>query len=355
MISISVIIPIYNVEQYVQRCLASVMAQDCIDASIECIIIDDCSPDKSMDIVREMVADYHGSIRFRLLKHDRNRGLSAVRNTGLQNAVGDYVFFIDSDDYLKPDSFHYFCDNLEKYPDIDMVVGNVEKCEEGDTLIRDIQEPYLIDDCNVFFSRMLHHQIYLYAWNKMIRRDLLMEHRILFEQGILYEDQSWSYLLFSHLSSVLLLPEVTYVYENNPSSIINTTFTEGNAYKVIRSYTKSTLILLDNPPNPDRYSRNMVVDYLLFMDNYLMNGVDVLSRFPMTTVTGRAFYAVRLKLLFRSLRYGRLLLSCFFLVLFSPLCYLQKLRFFRRHYYNIESVVNIFAHLTDFLHRKEAI
>ena len=109
------------------------------------------------------------------------------------------------------------------------------------------------------------------------------------------------------------------------------------------------------PPNPVRFNRNMVVDYLLFMGNYLMNGVDVLSRFPMTTVTGKAFYAVRLKLLLRSLRYGRLLLSCFLLVLFSPLCYLQKLRFFRRHYYNMESVVNIIAHLTDFLHRKNTI
>lgn len=355
MISISVIIPVYQVEQYVQRCLESVMIQDGTEAEIECVIVDDCGQDRSMDIVCQMVSAYQGPIRFKIITHEVNRGLSAARNTGLQHATGEYVLFIDSDDYLLPDSIRYFIDHLRQYPDVDMIMGNVNNCKGGNLLIPNLQQPLLIDDCNVFFQRMLHHQIYLYAWNKLIRRSLLMDSGIFFLDGILYEDQSWSYHLFSRLSSVLLLPKVTYIYEYNPSSIVNTAFSSDKADKVVWSYTVSINYMLDNPPTPVRYARNMTVDYLLFMVNFLMNGVDVLSRCQISPATSRGFRTVRIRLLTRSLRYGRLLLSCFFLLLFPPLCYLQRFRVFRRHYYDMESVMNKLCHLTDFLHRKDRV
>lgn len=353
MISISFVIPIYNVEQYVRRCLMSVMAQEEVfDGSLECIIVDDSSPDRSVDIVRDMISCYQGRIRFKLFEHGKNLGLSATRNTGLLNTTGDYVMFVDSDDYLMPNSLYYFVKYLNKYPDVDVVVGNVKNCKGGDLLIPHIREPWLINDNNVFVSRMFHHQIYLYAWNKLIKRDLLLSNHIMFEDGIIYEDQCWSYELFSHISSILLLPQVTYVYENNPSSITNTTFTQEKAGIALRSYTISINKMLDNPPLPSRYIKNMTVDYLLFMANFLMNGVDVLfrSRLPRTLTSD--FRKVRIRILLRSLHHGRIMLSCFFLLLFPPLCHLQKFRVFRHHYYDIESVVNRLCHLTDFLHRK---
>ena len=93
-----------------------------------------------------------------------------------------------------------------------------------------------------------------------------MEYEIRFIDGILYEDQAWSYELFSHISSVLLLPQVTYVYENNPSSIVNTTFSLEKADKTIWSYTVSCNRMMDSPPLADRYSRNLTVDlrYTIF-------------------------------------------------------------------------------------------
>lgn len=353
-ISISVVIPIYNVEQYIQRCLESVMAQDNTNADVECIIVNDCTPDNSMIVVNTMVSEYQGPIRFKLLTHEKNRGLSAARNTGLENATGDYIFFIDSDDFIMSNSFLYFMEHLKLYPDVDMIIGNV-KNSKGGLQIPHIQEPLLLADCNVFVPRMFHHQIYLYAWNKMIRRDLLVNHNIRFEEGILFEDQCWSYELFSHLSSVLLLPRITYVYENNPSSIVNTAFTAEKGELVLRSYTISINKMLDNPPNPKRYRLNMTVDYLLFMMNFLMNGVDVHSRCPVSAETSKTFRKTKQRILYRSLRYGRILLLCFFLLLFRPLSYLQKARVFRHHYYDIESMVNKFCHLTDFMHRKEKI
>ena len=168
----------------------------------------------------------------------------------------------------------------------------------------------------------------------------------------MYEDQCWSYKLFSHCSSVLLLPKVTYVYEFNQSSIVNTTFSSGNADKVIWSYTVSANIMLNNPPAPSRYNVNTTVDYMLFVCYFLMSGVDLLSRYNTSEKTAREFLEVRKRLICRSVRYGRLLLTIFFLLLFRPFCHFQKVLIFRRYYNKIEFCVNKVGHLTDFLHNK---
>lgn len=350
MASISIVIPIYNVEAYIRRCLESVMTQEFDGATVECILVDDCTPDQSLTIVKNMVSEYKGPISFVLLKHDVNRGLSAARNTGILQAKGDYVFFMDSDDYLMPHSLQYFLDNMSM--DVDILIGNAKNCKANNLLINNVHDFCLMTDRDVFFQRMLQHKIYLYAWNKMIKRDVLLKHQIYFEEGILYEDQCWSYQLFSKVSSIMLLSQVTYVYEYNPNSIVHTTFTSGNADRAVWSYTVSTNKMLDCPPDPLSFQRELTVDYLLFMANFLMNGVDVLSRFKISEDIAHGFLKVRTRLLWRSLKNGRLMLTCFFLLLFSPFSYVQKFRFFRHHYYDLESVVNKICHLTDFIHRK---
>ena len=352
---VSVIIPIYNVEQYVQRCLNSIVSQKGIICDIECIIVDDCSTDKSMDIVQNLLDVYHGPVEFVIMKHEKNKGLSASRNTGLSKASGDYIMFVDSDDYLPPNSLCCFIENMNKYPDVDMIIGNVRNRKGGNNLFQQIQAPCMLNDNNVFVTRMFRHQIYLYAWNKLIKRDLLINNQILFEDGIIYEDGCWSYELFSHISSILLLPQVTYVYEDNPSSITNTSFSLEKADLVLKSYSFSVNKMLDNPPLPIKYKKNMTVDYLLFLSCFLMSGVDLFSRFCVSKIAETEFRKVRIRLLLRSLCYGRLLLSCFFLLLFPPLNQLQKFRVFRHHYYEIESITNYLCHFSDFLHRKNKI
>ncbi len=314
MVSISIIIPIYNVEAYIRRCLESVITQEFTGAIIECILIDDCTPDRSMAVVDEMVNNYDGLISFVLLKHEENRGLSAARNTGVLHAKGDYVFFMDSDDYIMPHCLQYFVDNQSKYEDVDMIIGNARNCKANNNLINDVHDTRLMTNRDLIFQRMLQHKIYLYAWNKLIKRDVLMRHHIFFEEGILYEDQCWSYLLFSKVSSILLLSQITYVYEYNPNSIVHTTFTIGNADKAVWSYTVSTNRMLDCPPDSRLFQKNLTVDYLLFMANFLMNGVDVLSRFKISDDIARDFFLVRTRLLKRSLKNGRVMLACFFFI-----------------------------------------
>ena len=350
--TLSVIIPVYNVEPYVQRCLESVMAQEVSTAMIECIVVDDCGRDASMGIVRRLIDGYDGPERWKVVAHAENRGLSAARNTGVAHATGDYVLFIDSDDYLLPGSMDLFARQLKANPGVDMVVGNVKNCKNNSLLLHWLQSPMLIRSRDELLVRMLRHSIYLYAWNKMIKRSLLTENGIAFIEGIVYEDQSWSYLLSACLSSVLLLTEVTYVYEYNEKSIVNGKLTRERLDHILHSYAVSTSTMLDNPPAADRYERNMTVDYLLFMSNYMMNGFDMLSKLHASPSVESEFRLVRKRLLLLALRYGRGLVAAFFLLMYAPFRWLQKIAAFRHHYFAMESVAACLFHRFDFLHNK---
>ena len=99
---ITIVVPVYNVEPYIEDCLKSV-AEQTYKGDIECIIVDDCTPDGSCAIIEHFINEYNGSIDFKLLHHTKNRGLSAARNTGIGAATGEYIYFLDSDDEITPE------------------------------------------------------------------------------------------------------------------------------------------------------------------------------------------------------------------------------------------------------------
>ena len=94
---VSIVIPVYNVEPYIEECLQSVMRQS-YRGEIECILIDDCGTDNSMGIAVQLIEEYNGPIDIKVMHHEHNQGLSAARNTGIDAACGDYIYFLDSDD-----------------------------------------------------------------------------------------------------------------------------------------------------------------------------------------------------------------------------------------------------------------
>ena len=102
-ITVSIIIPVYKVEAYIERCIKSVVTQEGIGSAfnLECILIDDCTPDNSMEIAKEAIKPYE-NIHFICPRHEVNKGCSIARNTGLDYATGEYIMFVDSDDYLFP-------------------------------------------------------------------------------------------------------------------------------------------------------------------------------------------------------------------------------------------------------------
>ena len=119
---ITIIIPVYNVEPYIEDCLKSVASQT-YKGDIECIIVNDCTPDNSCAVIDRFINKYDGAIEFKLLHHTVNRGLSAARNTGIDAATGDYIYFLDSDDEITPDCIELLAAPLEKEK-YDFVIGD---------------------------------------------------------------------------------------------------------------------------------------------------------------------------------------------------------------------------------------
>ena len=119
---VSIIIPVYQVSAYVERCLSSVMAQSY--SQLECIIVNDATQDDSIAKCERLISDYSGPISFHIIHHECNQGLSAARNTGTKAATGDYIYYIDSDDDMTPDCIEKLVNAAQMHPDAEMVVGN---------------------------------------------------------------------------------------------------------------------------------------------------------------------------------------------------------------------------------------
>ena len=98
---VSIIVPIFNVAPYIMRCLQSIDSQTY--RPIECILIDDCCTDNSIQLTEQFINQYNGAILFTIIRHQQKGGPSAARNTGLKKAIGEYIYFMDSDDAITPD------------------------------------------------------------------------------------------------------------------------------------------------------------------------------------------------------------------------------------------------------------
>ena len=214
---VSIIIPIYNVEPYVEACLQSVASQTMTEG-VECIVVDDCGTDQSMQIAEQFMKDYDGPILFRILHHEHNRGLSAARNTGIRAAQGEYIYFLDSDDIIKPNCIDTYYRLVEKYH-IDMVQGSYEA---KSIMLRDFSKlmPLYTADRSYIKCKMLDYDHYpVMAQNRLVRHSLIVNHDLFFKEDIIHEDTHWTYFLAKHIQSMVVCPFPLYKYRENPDSI----------------------------------------------------------------------------------------------------------------------------------------
>lgn len=339
---ISVIIPVYKVEKYVRRCIESVIAQECAGFKIECMIVDDCSPDDSMSIVQDVIDDYKGScISFHIIRHKKNVGLSAARNSGIAAATGDYLLFVDSDDYLPEHAFSFLASYLNDYPSVDVILGNSLCLEQNSySNVAFGCTPVLIDDKRKIFELVLNRQINRNAWNKLIRRSFVTENDMLFDVGLLYEDVTWTYKLYSCTSSILIIPELTYVYENNPASIIHTPEVRSNQLIWSLSYISDSI--LKHPPMI-KGKKVLFVTHCLFVYHWILIALDVYEKYGATKEIVRYFDSVRRTLLKNAICHMRPLLILYFLCMFAPFNLLMKFRKFRSFYFRMNSIVKKYS------------
>lgn len=258
---VSIIIPVYNVVPYIEDCLRSVMRQT-YQGDMECLLVDDCGTDDSISIAERFISltkdeerrtKGGGGIRFRTLHHERNRGLSAARNTGVEAAVGDYVFFLDSDDEITDDCINLLMAEAEKHPEVEMVQGKELSLpiRDSDSVMAKVKQHVAKAMTNDEVRRcfFLLNQMKIMAWNKLLKRKFLAEHDISFEEGVLFEDIPWSFQLLKHLERVRFVESVTYIYKRREGSIQTAASEREKAESLLRNYHQ---VLTELTPGRER-------------------------------------------------------------------------------------------------------
>lgn len=283
---VSLIIPIYNVSQYVERCLKSVFNQSYND--MEVIIVDDCGNDNSMEIVLNVIKQYNFH-NVRIVHHEHNRGLSAARNTGVQNACGEYVLFLDSDDTIPEDAVENLVKTIDKYGEVDFVIGEIK------VFGKNIEYPLLSADClnsNIeIFNDFMLMKWNVMGCNKLIKRDFIQEKQLYFAEGMYHEDLDFSFNLAINARSMACCHHVTYNYFIRENSI--------STRKTIKNYNDILAIIKNNFSKirqlpKDRSQSRLISNYIV--EQLYIQLIDVVrERSPQIPIQLKKEYVYKLQ------------------------------------------------------------
>jgi glycosyltransferase involved in cell wall biosynthesis len=215
---ITILVPIYNVEKYLERCARSLFEQTYRD--IEYIFVDDCTPDNSIEKLKNVIQEYpHRKEHIRIISHEKNRGLAAARNTGVNSCQTEFLMHVDSDDYLEKNAVELLV-NKQKATNADIVSGCAfRETKEGQQLIR---EPDYKDKEEMLLNVLkatLDHVI----WRRLIRLSLYKEHQIACEEGVnVGEDMQVLPKLVYYAKKISKIDDVIYHYNcMNEESYMN--------------------------------------------------------------------------------------------------------------------------------------
>ena len=222
---ISIIVPIYKVEKYIKKCVDSIIFQSYKD--IEIILVDDGSPDNC-----PMICDEYAKKDNRIkVIHKENGGLISARKAGLKASTGEYVCFVDGDDWIEPDMYEYIANAIEKYS-CDCVITQfyfsfLDKELKSNYLLN--KEYYTRDEIEkeifptmLFAGEYYQFGIYPCCWTKVFKRELLVKHLMDTDDRIrMGEDIAFTYPCLMECNSIAFIDKPLYHYRNNPSSMTN--------------------------------------------------------------------------------------------------------------------------------------
>jgi len=216
MVTLSVVVPVYQVEDYLRQCLDSIRAglSDAENAAVQVVAVDDASPDRSGAMADAYAAEHGGMTVVHL---ERNVGLGLARNAGLAEATGDYIWFVDSDDWLPAGSVKAVLDALDEHaPDV-LLVDHLRAHEDGRREV-DASSHLLAGPATL--ERML--GVQHTAWNRIVKREFLERNELRFRAGW-YEDVSFSHPVLLAAEKIATLDRVCYYYRIGRSGAITAT------------------------------------------------------------------------------------------------------------------------------------
>lgn len=239
--TVSIIIPVYNVEDYILECLSSISAQT-FEGNIECILVDDCSSDKSLDLIRKFIDDDKSKVEYHVILQEKNQRQGIARNVGIKNAKGEYILFVDSDDVISPHCLEVMFCEIEKHPNADYVLCSMIDMD-GNISFAPIGYPSFVSNKKWLMSKSLFSEggIPPGPVNKLIRKSLILDNNIFFPGDVIFEDVQFSFLLGIYAKSACFCMENTYFYRTNREGSTITTTAKNMEFGL-----KSRIILMHN-------------------------------------------------------------------------------------------------------------
>ena len=214
--SLTIIIPVYNVEDYLETCLDSVINQELVD--YEVILVDDGSTDSSGTICDEYASNY-SEIN---VIHQENKGLSAARNKALREAKGEYILFLDSDDFLVPKTIPLLLKQANQYNLEILEFKSVRVAEKAkETPINYGEDSHKVLQVFNGFDYITYHNYNGQVWCFLIKKSILKENNISFIEGHVLEDAAFNMQIILYASRIAFLPVIAHCYRIRESSIMN--------------------------------------------------------------------------------------------------------------------------------------
>jgi glycosyltransferase involved in cell wall biosynthesis len=261
---ISIIIPIYNVAAYIERCLLSALNQTY--PNVECILVNDATPDNSMEIVDDILSKHPRGESVKIVHHAENKGLAEARNTGVRSSKGEYVYFLDSDDAIAPDCLETLVKPVDS-DQVDFVIGEIKVFGKKRSyfpllLVKD----GVYRDTSIIFNLFLEGKWYEMAWNKLVNRKIFEESNCWFVKGLLQEDTLWSFQMALAVQSMAVVNIPTYHYHIRDNSCTQRQ-TEKNIesfYRVLEGIIQLSIQnqVFDSYPKIFPYLENLHVFFL---------------------------------------------------------------------------------------------
>lgn len=260
-------IPVYRSKAYIQQALESALVQSYL--SIEFLIVDDAGNDGSMDIVRNLQTTHQRGKDIRIIAHHENQGVSASRNQIIDEAKGDYLYFMDSDDVIAKNTMSLMMQNMHQY-DAEIVFGSYEKRElTGERIVYQYPSLQLLEkDALASFAYRKYAGIQASACNYLVKTSLLRENHLRFIATDYWEDFVFTFDLVTYISRTVLLPDITYTYICREDSLSHyqqrdkITKDEVMSNVSAINYLKSTSSLLYNKVYfPNRCYNIMMTDF----------------------------------------------------------------------------------------------
>lgn len=226
----SIIVPIYNIERYLEQCIESVLAQNY--QNYELILVDDGSPDNSLDICTQYAKQHHNIVFIRKV----NGGISDARNSGIKMARGEYLMFLDSDDYWEGTSILSDLQKIITENNPDVIFNYMSSVYPDKVLNNYLNRDKLLGSFKEDFQGLYQDGIYLgFVWTKIIKREILLKNHLFFIKGRSFEDVTWSFFLTKYISSYAIYKNCFYMYRRKRKGSISSVVTAKNQVSLFQN------------------------------------------------------------------------------------------------------------------------